>query len=180
MTLILKPKGCQLHSMQLTHERLLELFSYDRETGVFTRRIATGYRGRFRVGEVAGSLDKDSGYVRISVDGMHYWAHRLAWFYVHAEWAPNDVDHKDQIRDHNWIGNLRSVTRAENLQNQRYALKRSKSGVRGVRWNESKHKWQVDISVLNKTKYIGRFDDFEEAKAARSEAVRKHHPGALP
>lgn len=45
-------------------------------------------------------------------------AHRLAWLYVHGEWPQREIDHKDNVRHHNWIGNLRDVSHSVNMQNQ--------------------------------------------------------------
>lgn len=164
----------------LTHERLLQVLSYDMNTGVFTRRIDAHPRRRFKAGEVAGSFDRDSGYVLVGIDGKRYFAHRLAWFFVHKAWPSNDIDHKDQVRHHNWIDNLRCVTRSENLQNQKNPSKRNKSGIRGIYWCSTREKWKVDISVGNKKKFIGRFSTIDEAKSARLSAVQKFHSGYLP
>lgn len=163
----------------ISHARLLQLLSYDPDSGLFTRLKDFGKGRRYKAGEVAGCLDKHEGYVRIKLDGRHYWAHRLAWFYVHGEWPQHDIDHKDQIRHHNWFSNLRAVTRAENLQNQIQATARSKSGVRGVFWDSARCKWRVCISVGNKNKDVGRYDHLHEAVQARADAVKRHHPGSL-
>lgn len=159
---------------ELTHARLLQLLHYDPETGNFTRRVATGYRGCHRVGSLCGSLDKTTGYVRVGLDGKEYWAHRLAWFYVHGEWAPHDVDHRDRVRHHNWIANLRAATRAENLHNQVKANVRSKSGVRGVVWDPRRQTWKASISVGNRTRHLGRFATIEAAEAVYMAAKLQH------
>lgn len=163
----------------LTCERLRAVLSYDPITGVFTRRCQAGSRKDFAAGTVAGCLDVDSGYIRIGIDGRRYWAHRLAWLYVHGVDAPEDVDHRDRIRSHNWISNLRAVSRAENLQNQVEPGPRNVSGARGVQWDERRGRWRVEISVNNRNKFVGRFDDLSQAVAARDDARRMFHPGAI-
>lgn len=65
----------------ITQERLRELVSYDPETGVF-RWVARG-RG-IRTGQEAGSIDKK--YRIIHLDGVSYYAQRLAWFWVNGIW----------------------------------------------------------------------------------------------
>jgi hypothetical protein len=77
----------------LTAERLRALVSYDPATGVFVRRQRPGKGARS--GQVAGSLNKRSGYVEIGVDGRSYWAQRLAWLYVHGEWPACYVSFRD-------------------------------------------------------------------------------------
>lgn len=47
-----------------------------------------------------------------------------------------------------------------------------KQKVRGVSWIKSDRKWRVDF----REKYLGRFDDFEDAVAARKEAEQSSNP----
>ena len=108
---------------KLTHSRLLECVVYDPDTGVFTCK-AHQRKSRYYQGDVLGSLIS-SGYVQIYVDGVSYLAHRLAWFYVHGAMPTEDIDHRDGVKTHNWIGNLRPATRRQNIRNQ--AMKASNS-----------------------------------------------------
>lgn len=66
----------------ITHEELLELLHYDKDTGVFTWKKS---RMVVKQGDVAGSKRKD-GLVQIGVNKKIYQANRLAWFYVHKKW----------------------------------------------------------------------------------------------
>ena len=150
----------------LTAARLRELFNYNPETGIFTWRNAAGRDGRIPAGSVAGSLDAESGYVRLTFDDVTVYAHRMAWLYVHGVMPVNDIDHDDRVRHHNWISNLRDATRSQNLHNQIEAHARSKSGVRGVIWEPSRKRWKVCISVGNKNRHVGRFTTIEAAKSA--------------
>ena len=84
----------------LTAERLREVLDYDPDTGVFTRKVRTA--SSVKVGDVAGSLN-GKGYIRIRVDGRLYFAHRLAWLYVHGEWPVDQVDHINGIKNDNRI-----------------------------------------------------------------------------
>ena len=164
-------------NQSITHERLLELLNYNPDTGVFVRRISTGYRGCHRAGEVAGWLDPSVGYFRVSLDKQFYWCQRLAWFYVHGVWPDGDVDHIDGNRQNNSIKNLRSVSRTMNLQNSMTVSARCKSGARGVIFDADRNKYRVSISVANKNVHVGRFDSIESAKAAYREAKARLHPG---
>ena len=67
-------------------------------------------------GKEAGTLEK-TGYIRIKLNGHKYMAHRLAWFYEYGKWPTKEIDHKDNIKHHNWIDNLREATRSENIIN---------------------------------------------------------------
>jgi hypothetical protein len=159
----------------LTQDRLRELLLYDAETGIFTRRIKTG---RVLVGDVAGSLHQ-KGYREIKVDYKHYFAHRLAWFYVHGVWPKDQIDHINGVKDDNRICNLREATNAENNQNQRKASRNSRSGLLGV-CTSNNRKPRAMIRFNGKRLYIGTFDTPELAHAAYLVAKEKLHPFARP
>lgn len=42
----------------------------------------------------------------------------------------------------------------------------SKSGVRGVHWDKTQNRWMVMISINGIQRYVGRYADIEDAKAA--------------
>lgn len=159
----------------LTAARLRELLHYDPETGVFTRKVQT--TNSVKVGDVAGGLD-NKGYLKIRVDVRLYWAHRLAWLYVHGVWPEDQIDHINRIRDDNRISNLRQATCAENNQNTRIDRKNT-SGYKGVSWKSSKGKWVAQITINNKNKEIGCYRDINDAIAARKAAEAKYHPFAV-
>lgn len=146
----------------LTAERLREVFSYDAGNGLFRQKTRTSQR--VRIGDIAGSKRTD-GYVAMRVDGKHYAAHRLAWFYVHGVWPEDQIDHINGVRHDNRICNLRTATRAENGQN-RAINKSSASGYLGVSWYPLSGKWLARIRKNGKLKHIGYFDTAERAHAA--------------
>ena len=96
----------------LTHERLKELFSYNPNTGLFTRLVATA--NRTYVGEIAG-YQNTIGYTILRVDYKIYYAHRLAWFYMTGEWPSKHIDHIDGKKSNNCFANLRNASQAENM-----------------------------------------------------------------
>lgn len=53
--------------------------------------------------------------------------------------------------------------------------KNNNSGVKGVVWNKSHHKWEAYISVHKKRKYLGNYDDLAEAEKARRLAEEKYY-----
>jgi len=156
----------------LTVERLRDLLDYDEKTGVFIWKAAR--RGRAKRGSEAGTTN-GCGYTQICVDGKTYLAHRLAWFYVYAVWPKGGIDHKNGIRSANWIKNLRDATTFINLQNQREAHSRNKTGLLGV--SPYRKKWRADIFVNNKPKYLGLFSTPMSAHEAYLAAKREYHPG---
>lgn len=70
---------------KVTHDELLDLLDYDKDTGHF--RWKKG-KGRAVEGAIAGttiSLDKR----QITIKGISYLEHQLAWFYAKGAWAEN-------------------------------------------------------------------------------------------
>jgi len=161
---------------ELTAERLRELLHYDPATGIFTRRVVVSASKALKPGDVAGGLDKSTGYWRVSVDNRRYWAHRLAWFYVHGVWPADCLDHINQTPLDNRLCNLREATKAENCQNISRPRSINKAGLLGVSLVTKTGKWQATITLGRKAKYLGKFDAPEEAHAAYLAAKVKLHP----
>jgi len=143
-------------------ERLKELLSYDHLTGIFLWKVSVNSRAQ--KGDVAGS--DNEGYIHIRIDNKDYFAHRLAWLYEYGYFPENFLDHKDRIRHHNWIKNLREASQQCNLRNTGNR-KNNKSGVKGICFYNPNQKWQAQIKVNGKNSHLGRFTDFTEAVAHR-------------
>ena len=154
----------------LTAQRVRELLHYDPLTGVLTWRTT---RGCVRAGAEAGCRKR--GYIVIKIDGFGYQGHRVAWIWVHGEWPPMDLDHRDTVRAHNWIENLRPATQTMNSENLRRAQKNNRVGVLGV--SMSRGKFMARIRVAGKLLYLGRFDTAPEAGAVYLAAKREKHAG---
>lgn len=156
----------------LTHERLKELFWYNPETGLFTRRIATSTRTY--VGEIAGSPDRD-GYIRICINYKLYGAHRLAWFYMTGSWPTKQIDHENRITSDNRFKNLRDFSNKQNSQNKGPMKPRSvpragaKTNYVGV--SKKNSKWRAQATINGVRIYLGVFETEELANAARQEAL---------
>lgn len=156
-------------AIKITAERLRELVHYNPVSGLFIRRIGRSGRGS-RAGSVAGSIDTD-GYIILHIDHRHYKAHRLAWLYVHGAFPPDEVDHRNGIRNDNRWCNLRPATRRENLQNRRgNLLGASASGA---------DRWSSNIKVDGVTFHLGTFPSAEAAHAAYVQAKRRLHPHGM-
>ena len=157
----------------LTGERVRYLFDYDKDTGVFTRRVTVAGYGAQK-GKVAGYKDKTTGYLTIRVDGRLYLAHRLAFMHVEGRWPTHHIDHIDTNRANNRWTNLREASVRQNHQNSRlYA--NNKSGFKGVTASQSKSKsWRAHIVVDGRQIYLGTYDTPGEAHLAYCEAAVKH------
>ncbi len=155
-------------------ELLRSCLTYNPETGLFFWLISPS--NSVKAGSPAGCTDKQ-GYVCIRFNNKKQSAHRLAWLYVHGELPKHCVDHINGDRGDNRISNLRDVTPSVNLQNQKKATARNTRGLLGACWNKSVNKWQSQIVVKGKFKYLGIFDTPELAHQAYLTAKRELHEG---
>jgi len=110
--------------------------------------------------------DNGFGYLRITVLGKSYYAHRLAWMYVHGKLPSGEIDHINGIKQDNRIENLRDLKSISNANNKTRASKNSKSNILGVSWHKKARKWSAYICVYKQRKYLGLFSDIKEAELA--------------
>ena len=163
----------------ITQKRLKELLSYDPATGVFVYlgvNSEAEYVNKSQMawykrneGNAAGYLNH--GYVRISIDGKQYEAHRLAFLYMEG-YIPEQVDHIDHNESNNPYSNLRPATDLINSKNRTISIL-NKSGVTGVYWNKANNNWRVKIGVNMKLVEIGSYKNYFEAVCARKSAERR-------
>lgn len=155
----------------ITQKRLKELLHYDSDTGIFTWLIPP--RRRTKIGDIAGSLSP-SGYVNLMIDYKQYKAHRLAWLYVHGKFPKKQLDHKDRIRHHNWIDNLRETTYSKNQFN-RGKTKRNTSGYKGVFFLNNCSKFQARAVIRGKIHSLGLFDNPADAAQSYDDFAKLNH-----
>lgn len=142
---------------------LMNIFSYDPETGVFRRKVAP------RLGKVIDDKSAN-GYIRIRHKDKAYGAHRVAWLFMTGNWPEQDVDHINLDRADNRWTNLRAASRRENLGNIG-ARSDNKSGLKGAYYSKRLRKWQSFIQIQGKHDYLGLFTTAEEAHAAYAKAA---------
>lgn len=153
---------------KLTHKYLLSILSYNKRNGVFVWLVS---RGRVKVGDIAGSVKPD-GYTYIKIDKKDYGAHILACFYINEKWPTNDVDHIDGNRSNNKYKNIRVATRSQNKMNTKLRSDNT-TGVKGVYFCNRTKKYQAQITLNGKNKYLGRYKTLKEARAAYCNAARE-------
>ena len=151
-------------------EGLKTRLSYNQITGEFTW-INPASRN-IKAGSKAGSKNSE-GYINIMYYKRIYKAHRLAWLYVYGKFPISQLDHINGTRDDNRISNLREVTNAENQQNIRSPYKNNKTGILGV--HKHRDKFESQIRLNGKAKYLGLFKTEAEASEAYINAKREQH-----
>lgn len=120
-------------------------------------------------GKVAGCMHK-SGYRQIKFGQVMYPAHRIMWIYHNGSIDENmQIDHINGIKTDNRIENLRLVTAQQNCFN------RSKFTAKGYCWSKAAQKWQANITVNGKNKYLGQFTSEIDARNAYLEQAKQLH-----
>jgi hypothetical protein len=155
----------------VTADMIRSALDYDPDTGVF--RWKRRRRGII-VGSVSGCINL-GGYRVIVFQQKAFYAHRLAWLYVHGEWPTDQVDHINGDRLDNRIANLREAGYSINAQNRRSPTPGSKIALLGVSMSRGLYRAQIWFNGTNR--FIGRFPTAEAAYAAYVEAKRIHHQG---
>jgi hypothetical protein len=153
----------------LTQKRLKELLNYNPETGIFRWKESRGCK---ESGSLAGNKNS-YGYIQIQIDRKLYNASRLAYLYIKGYLPEYEVDHEDRVRDNNKWENLRHASRLCNMRNKSI-YRNNKSGVTGVYWSKSKAKYESQIRINGKAKYLGHYHSLIEAVKARWEAEVKY------
>lgn len=145
----------------LTQADVVDLLNYDQSSGVFFwKKKRRGIKTDVPLG-----CDNGFGYLRITVLGRSYYAHRLAWFYMTGDW-PKQIDHINGKKSDNRFANLRSVSNIQNSQNKHKPTSKSKTQILGVSWHKKAKKWQAHICIYKERKYLGLFQDINEAQKA--------------
>jgi hypothetical protein len=168
-----------------TQQYLRECLSYDPETGELhwnERPVAhfvsvharTRWNGRY-AGKPAFRKPKD-GYFSGHILKRDYRAHRVIWKWMTGE-EPATIDHINGQRGDNRWANLRSIPGADNQLNVKL-YRCNKSGRCGVQFHKAARKWMASISARGQQHYLGLYDTFEAAVAAREEAEKRlgFHP----
>lgn len=150
----------------LTQKRLKEVVRYDRQSGLFYWRVSTGKVSR---GAVAGHTDSN-GYTKLSIDGVKYFAHRLAWLYVYGQWPRQNIDHIDRRRNNNRLSNLRDVGQSMNGLNGPVRRNNS-SGYTGVSYDSRRQNWVAYVNRGPHKKHLGAYKTLTDAALARHAAL---------
>lgn len=128
----------------------------------------TGDLWWLETGRPAGHVN-DRGYRVIEINRKRHKAHRIAWCIFHGKYPDGEIDHINRNKSDNRIVNLRDVSTQGNMRN-RGLQKNNTSGYAGVCWHNNKKKWISKIKVNGEWKWLGEFDDKNQAIATRQVA----------
>lgn len=154
----------------LSQDELMRFLSYNETTGIFVWKIGFQH-GPVKTGCPAGTK-ASSGYIVIAINRKKYFAHRLAWQYIHGEVPGGNIDHINGLKHDNRIENLRIATKSQNAANSKVSTMNT-SGVKGVSWSNKAKKWVVQVRDKGKKTHVGCFSDLHSAKLAASDARAK-------
>ena len=82
------------------------------------------------------------------------------------------IDHKNDIKNDNRVENLQFLNNRENVTK---SLDRSKCSSKyiGVYFDKSRNKWVSNITIENKKKHLGRFENEYDAHLAYQKALQE-------
>ena len=143
-------------------ENLKIQLHYNEDNGLFYWKSAKP-RSKYSIGDIAGCINKNNGYVQIRINQKTYLAHRLAFAFKNG-YFPKEVDHKNHNRADNRISNLRPSTRAENSRNLKNYRKDREFAIS----IQSNGKFRVRPRFNGKNYHLGMFNNIEDAIAIRN------------
>lgn len=134
--------------------------------------ISRGVTCDIHTGKIYGSTGKEltatmNGYsvihLRNNGQKLTLRGHQFIYHQAYGK-VVNEIDHINRDRGDNRISNLREVNRSQNQQNIEY---------KGYSLNRLK--WQSQIMINGKSKYLGIFNTEQEASKAYLDAKKIYH-----
>jgi hypothetical protein len=108
-----------------------------------------------------------SGRIKENVKRHEVRAHRYSWEKAKGPIPDGmEIDHVCHNRLCVRPSHLRITTRKQNAENRSGLGSNNTSGVRGVRWVESRGRWRATVGHDGKSIHVGNFIDLAEAEAA--------------
>jgi HNH endonuclease len=131
-------------------------------------RACKTWNTRF-AGTPAFCTKSGNGYFHGSLLNTKVCAHIVVFALTHGRWPRLSIDHINGNRADNRPSNLRDVSHVQNMRNQPLS-RASSTGLTGVSFDKARGKFAAHITVLGRTKHLGRYATAGEAAAARAAA----------
>ena len=148
---------------------LRQRLDYDPATGLFVWRDFEGVPDSWRTrwaGKPAMNIRSHDGYLFGFVGAVRVRAHRVAWAISTGRWPVGQIDHINNHRADNRIGNLRDVSASFNQRNRACPLV-------GI-YRRPSGSFSVRMKVAGRDVSFGTFSDLGDAVAARFQAEIAH------
>lgn len=143
---------------------LRSVLTYNSQTGV----LKWNGRDRWhRKGQIAGTPGP-KGYLYLSVGGVRYQAHRVAYMIYTGKLLKGEIDHLNGIRTDNRWANIKDGSHRDNMRNM--AIHR-KGKLPGATLIKASGKWRSSISCFGRKIHLGTYDTEAEAHIRYLEAV---------
>lgn len=155
-----------------TLQHIKDYFEYNPETGQIFRFNHDGSL----VTELYA--EDDGGYIRFEIFGRKIRSHHVAWFLHYGEWPVDEIDHRDRIKTHNYISNLRYSNPIDQRKNTN---KRRMKELTHIYRHKFKGvtKFRVRIKKNQKLINYGIYDTIEEAIEVRDAMLQGASYGTL-
>lgn len=151
-----------------SNKRLNELLRYNPKTGELRWRV--NRRGATKAGDIAGYLNPVSGYYIVTIDGVRYRAHRICYkMATGRDVGVFEIDHINGVKADNRLLNLRMADRVTQCRNRPQQANNS-TGHNGIVFCKKRKKYRARIKINRKYIELGRFEELEDAVAARAAA----------
>jgi len=83
-----------------------------------------------------------------------------------------DIEHINGNRADNRLANLKDIPRKDSMKKRKVG-KNNRSGRIGISWHKHSERWYACIGKNGRTEFLGYFDDFGDAVAARVAAEKR-------
>lgn len=166
---------------------LIRLIEYDPDTGTAlwkprvpsdfsdgsysAERRCAAFNGAY-AGKPTFTCPGNSGQVQAQIGGIHYGAHRIIWKMLFGDEPQEVVAINGNLLDLR-LCNLKASAKIYTAKNLTM-FSDNTSGVRGVAWDASRNMWKAFIKANDRSYFLGRYADFDQAVIARQKAEDLH------